>query len=133
MKLVLARKILTSESTIGELRIDGKYECLTLENGVRETKRNGETAIPYGTYKLKITKSRKLDRNMPKLVDVPEFPRTLIHWGDIEAEAKGSILVGQTSGRDVFCRNKMAFNTLFAKLSEAAAAKEDILIDIVRE
>ena len=132
MKLILARKILTSDSTIGELRIDGKYECLTFEDGVRESKRTGEAAIPYGTYKIKITRSKKLDRNMPKLVDVPDYSRILIHWGDVEVDAEGCILVGQTSGKDGFGRSKMAFNTLFAKLSEAAAAKEDISIDIVK-
>lgn len=38
MKLTLTRKIFTSESTIGELAIDGKFECLKLEDPPRTVK-----------------------------------------------------------------------------------------------
>ena len=53
MKLVLQRKWATEVSTIGELSIDGKWECYVLEDVVRPAgvKIAGKTAIPAGTYK----------------------------------------------------------------------------------
>lgn len=41
-------KLVTNDSTIGELSVDGKFECFTLEDRVRPVKIKGEAAIPLG-------------------------------------------------------------------------------------
>ena len=38
MELKVLRKELTARSTIGELHVDGKFECFTLEDAVRPVK-----------------------------------------------------------------------------------------------
>ena len=48
MKIEIKRLIKTENSTIGELTIDGKFECYTLEDKEREVKIKSETAIPKG-------------------------------------------------------------------------------------
>jgi hypothetical protein len=65
MNLILQRRELSNYSTIGSLSIDGKYECVTLEDKVREIpgvpvsqwKVYGKTAIPVGRYKVILSMS----------------------------------------------------------------------------
>lgn len=61
MKAEIVRKQFGATSTIGELLIDGEVICLILEDKVRDKNKNGdneegkiygETAIPYGKYKI---------------------------------------------------------------------------------
>ena len=46
MELQVKRTDLTDESTIGELSVNGKFECYALEDKVRPVKIAGKTAIP---------------------------------------------------------------------------------------
>lgn len=82
MKLDLIREISTAESTIGELAIDGEFECVTLEDPVRDRKIPDVTAIPSGTYDPVIARSPRFKRLMPRLEDVPGHSGILIHWGN---------------------------------------------------
>lgn len=119
MKLHLERKLFTAESTIGELTIDGAFECLTLEDPVRDEKIAGATAIPAGTYELVVNNSSKFGRRMPRLLDVPNFEGILIHWGNTAKDTEGCILVGTSKAKDFIGSSKAAFDALFKKLSQA--------------
>ena len=55
MDLQLIRKQFTEHSTIGELSVDGAFECFTLEDVVRPVKIKGMTAIPAGSYEIVVT------------------------------------------------------------------------------
>ena len=54
MKLTLKRIALRPTYTIGKLYIDGEYFCDTCEDTVRMDGKKipGETAIPFGTYRV---------------------------------------------------------------------------------
>ena len=56
MQIILKRKKFLSDRTIGELTINGKFKCYTLEDTVRPegVKIPGETAIPAGTYTVTV-------------------------------------------------------------------------------
>lgn len=99
MKLTLKRIYKGPKYTIGHLYIDGKYYCDTLEDVVRdlsiEKKVPGETAIPAGTYDVIVNMSPKFGRELPRLVDVPNFSGILIHRGNTPKDTAGCILVGQ--------------------------------------
>ena len=96
MELTLERRSLATDYTAGRLYIDGKYFCDTIEDKVRnldvEEKVYGETAIPYGTYKVAMDvvsprfanhKSyRHIGGKLPRLLDVPHFEGILIHIGN---------------------------------------------------
>lgn len=75
MTILLKRIALRDTYTIGKLYIDGQYICDTIEDKVRdlskEKKVYGETAIPYGTYKVLWTYSPKYKKYMPLLENVP--------------------------------------------------------------
>ena len=127
MKLHLKRLHRTDKSTIGELTIDGKFECYTLEDIEREVKVKAETAIPKGTYKVIINQSNRFKRLMPLLLNVPNFEGVRIHAGNTNHDTEGCILVGRTRGVDFIGQSRKAYDSLFKKMQEA---KEDITLTI---
>jgi len=119
MKLLLKRTTRTNKSTIGELFIDGKFECYTLEDVEREVKVYGKTAIPKGTYKVIINPSNRFKRLLPLLLKVPNFEGVRIHPGNTAENTEGCILLGQTKSVDFIGKSKLAFDKFFDKLHKA--------------
>ncbi len=130
MHLTVLRKIFTSESTIGEMLIDGEFECVTLEDPIRENKIPGVTAIPAGSYDVVLGHSPKFGRKMPRLQKVPNFTGVLIHWGNVAKDTEGCILVGSSSSKNFIGSSKTAFEKLYAKLEKSIAEKQNITITI---
>lgn len=119
MKLEVKRKIFTDKSTIGELFIDGVFECYTLEDVVRQgPKVFGKTAIPAGTYKVIVNMSNRFKRLLPLLISVPEFEGVRIHPGNTDADTEGCILLGRVKGDNAIYNSKLAFNQFFDKIKD---------------
>jgi len=119
MKLHVKRLHKTNNSTIGELTIDGIFQCYTLEDVEREVKIKSETAIPKGTYKVIINKSNRFKRLLPLLLDVKGFEGIRIHSGNTNHDTEGCILVGETRGKDFVGKSRKAFDKLFEKMKKA--------------
>lgn len=134
MLLELKRKWYTTRSTIGKLYIDGKFECYILEDydriGRNKHKVYGETAIPGGTYDIRITHSPRFKKKLPLLRDVPGFKGIRIHAGNTAKDTEGCLLPGQTRSKNFVGRSKLAFNALFKKLTAAKQDKQTIKITI---
>jgi hypothetical protein len=107
MNLLLRRRFLGDEYTIGSLFIDGKYFCDTLEdkdrgltqsmplNEIRKVKIPHETAIPAGVYTLIVNLSPAKKRLLPRLLDVPGFSGILLHRGNTKNDSSGCIILGE--------------------------------------
>jgi hypothetical protein len=119
MKLALKRLHKTQNSTIGELTVDGLFQCYTLEDIEREVKIKSETAIPKGTYKVIINHSNRFKRLLPLLIDVPGFEGIRIHSGNSNHDTEGCILVGETRSKDLIGKSRKAFDKLFEKMKKA--------------
>jgi len=119
MVIKIKRLYKTDNSTIGELTIDGKFECYTLEDKEREVKIKSETAIPKGTYKVIINQSNRFKKLLPLLLNVPNFEGVRIHPGNTNHDTEGCILVGRTRSKDFIGQSRKAFASLFAKMKEA--------------
>lgn len=149
MELRLDRIFRTNEYTIGELYVDGAYLCDTLEDPVRplpevcpntpkgiackcKEKVYGDTAVPAGTYEVKLSYSSRFKRIMPEILNVPHFLGIRIHKGNKTADTEGCILVGTWDGEkeDWVSDSKVAFNKLMSLLQKAADNKEKITITI---
>lgn len=132
MFLKVVRKTFSESSTIGELTVDGKFECYTLEDKVRAIgiKIKGSTAIPEGIYEVIVNYSQKFKQYMPLLLKVPNFDGIRIHSGNTSADTTGCILVGRGKGNDKVTQSRLAYNALFPKI-EAASKREKIHIEIV--
>ena len=132
MQLKVLRQEFSDDSTIGQLMVDGRFECYTLEDRVRPEKIYGETAIPTGTYRVVVTFSPAFKRRLPLLVDVPGYTGVRIHAGNTKKDTLGCLLVGQSKSRDFIGASRAAFDALMPKI-EAAAQSEEVLIEVVNE
>ena len=131
MELLLQRKIFTDKSTIGELFVDGVFECFTLEDVVRDDEKIKKvTAIPDGIYTVLVTWSPRFKRQLPLLIDVPGFDGIRIHPGNTDEDTDGCILVGNTRGKDFIGESRIAFDNLYKKLISTLHAKGAVSIEI---
>jgi hypothetical protein len=132
MKLEVIRKEYTDTYTAGEMLVDGKFFSYTLEDtdrlGRGEAKVKGETCIPKGIYKVIISMSNRFKKDMPLLLDVPQFDGIRIHSGNTHQHTHGCILVGMTmmEKKGILGMSLIAFNLLMNKLK----GQKDIIIEI---
>lgn len=144
MKLTLNRKFKGQTYTIGDLLVDGRFFCNTIEDTVRnlpvtcpdtpegrncacKEKVYSKTAIPTGTYKITLQYSPKYKKKMPYLYDVPHFLGILIHSGNTEADSAGCIIVGKNTVKGKVLESRATFKQLYALLEK----EDDITIQIL--
>jgi len=127
MELLLKRTTKTKLSTIGELYVNGVFQCYTLEDIERNVKIKGVTAIPKGSYKVIVTMSNRFKKPLPLLLDVPNFSGVRIHSGNKSEDTEGCILVGETKQTDFIGGSRIAFKSLFDKINKAVLSEEIIL------
>lgn len=134
MELTLNRIFLGSSATIGELLVNDKHLCDTLEDRVRPEgeKVYGKTAIPEGTYEVKLTHSPRFKKILPEILNVPNFSGIRIHTGNSSKDTEGCILVGTWDGEkeDWVGNSRIAFDELMSLLEEATNNKEKITITV---
>ena len=108
MQIDLNRFTEIKDATIGILTIDGEFECFTLEDVERRKKIAKLTAIPCGTYPVKLTLSNKFSARykslglrelVPLLLGVPNYKGIRIHMGQNAGGSEGCILVGRWDTR----------------------------------
>lgn len=131
MNLLLERRSFSSFRTIGQLFVDGWFECFTLEDMVRSgPKVPGKTAIPKGQYEVELSFSEHFRTVLPVLIGVPGFAGIRIHAGNTAADTEGCILVGTQRGENMILQSRQALMTFQPKLA-AALAEDKVFIDIV--
>jgi hypothetical protein len=144
MKLILHRRFLGEEYTIGSLYIDGEYFCDTLEDKdrgltqsmsveeIRRIKITHETAIPTGVYKVIVNFSPAKKRMLPRLLDVPAFSGILIHRGNTKHDSSGCILVGENKVKGKVI-NSTQYEKRLVEILTQAQAQEEIQISITND
>lgn len=131
MKIEVIRNQLTSVSTIGSMYVNGMWECYTLEDVVRKgPKVPGQTAIPEGTYGVRVTFSNRFKRDLPLLDNVPGFEGVRIHSGNSDVDTEGCLLVGRAKSIDRIYNSRDAFDTLYSKILAAWMNHEPIEITV---
>lgn len=98
LNLEVTREPTHANGMLGKLRaiVDGNevYKCYTLEDPIRDKKVWGDTAIPAGTYTVKVRFSNRFKKDLPGVQNVKGFDGVLIHGGNTKADTHGCILVG---------------------------------------
>lgn len=142
MELLLERKYLKSNYTIGNLFINGKFYCNIIEDPVRDINKNGSfdcgeikikgsTAIPFGEYEIQVTYSHKFKRKLPLLLNVKHFEGIRIHRGNTEKDSSGCLIPGENSKRGMVL-NSTKYELELTNLIENANKKgEKVTIKIV--
>lgn len=149
MELVLKRKESNKNETLGELYIDGEFECFILEDEFREVKVKHETRIPQGKYEITLrtygghyerytTKFRKWHKGMLQLMNVPNFTDILIHIGNKDSDSSGCLLTGKQVNKDnddkiTLLYSTIAYKQMYEKVIKAFDRKEQVYITIKDE
>ena len=111
--------------TLGELSLNGKFFCYTMEDPVRSTgpKVPGDTAIPAGTYPVTIERSPAFRMLTPRLHGVPGFEGVLLHPGNGPKDTRGCVLVGfaKLPSNTKIYQSREAFEALMNKLLPATS------------
>lgn len=114
----------------GYFAIDGAFECYTIEDQVRAfgVKVPGETAIPYGRYRVRRTWSNRFKMWTPAIEGVPMFSAIRIHPGITVRDTEGCVLVGDVLEGDhiKFGTTWPAFKRIDAKIEAAEARGEEV-------
>ena len=134
MKIVVQRipEESSDKYTVGEMFIDDRHFCYTLEDGDRRledggVKLAGKTAIPCGVYKLVLSFSPRFKKILPLLLDVPQFSGVRIHTGNTHLDTEGCLLVGEYAKDGVLHNSRTTFDRLMEKLE---AADGEITIEV---
>ena len=152
MELKLIRKYKAKNYCIGNLYIDNVFFCNTLEDkdrGLYETqslleiqskKVYGQTAIPYGTYKIDMNtvspkfKGRSWAKfcggKLPRLIDVKGYEGVLIHVGNKAEDTLGCILVGENKIKGQVINSTATFQELYSVMLKAKLLGEELSLTI---
>jgi hypothetical protein len=138
MDILVQRKTLTNKTTIGNLLIDGQHFCYTLEDVVREVegeppvrwKINGETAIPRGKYKVKVSYSPHFEKYLPEILDVPGWTNVRFHGGNGPEDSEGCLLVGSAQALNRIWNCAKVVDSLTSKILFAIKAGETVWLTI---
>lgn len=142
MNLTLKRLNLTPNYTEGELYVNGVYFCKTLEDTNRDLNKNGqfdnnekkvygETCIPYGKYKVILSYSPKFKRELPEILEVPDFQGIRIHRGNKIADTLGCILCGEKVKNGYLSNSTPYEIKLVELLKQANLRNEESFIEIL--
>ncbi len=152
LELTLHRKWKKDKYSIGNLYVDGKFFCNTLEdkdrnlfqgmseNDIMKRKVYGETAIPYGRYRItlkvqspKYSKKKQYEKcngYLPRLLNVPCWEGVLLHIGNYPADTAGCILVGKNEVKGAVVNSTTYFWKLYDILKKADEEGKEIWITI---
>lgn len=149
LKITVIRKIFNECDTIGDLYISYpetpdtlEFICNTLEDKVRNKKGTkkedfkkvyGETAIPYGTYRVIISHSNAFNKKLPEILNVPLYEGIRIHTGNHKDDTFGCLLLGDSpkiSQTKSWIYNSKKNYDKFIKILEPALKKGIVIIEI---
>ena len=132
MLIEVKRKTQSTWATLGDIFVNGAYECHSLE---LPTGDGGHGfAIPAGSYQVIINMSPRLGRMMMRLLNVPGRDGILIHSLNDASQTEGCIGVGQViDGPDHIHGGSVELPILQAKVQAALNAGQKVTITVTNE
>lgn len=153
MEILVERKWKKEGYTIGTLSINGVFFCNTLEDRdrglnssmlqqeINSRKIYGQTAIPTGSYEVKLTYSTKFaskvwaskySGRVPELLNVKGFSGVRVHPGNTAAATLGCVLVGKNNVKGKVTNSTSYYYKLLDEYIVPASNKgEKIILTIV--
>lgn len=128
LNITLIRDEKYSTCTMGKLYLNDSYFCDTLEDidrglydtmsleEIKSKKVYGETAIPYGKYKVVIDYSNKYKKMMPHILNVKGFEGIRMHNGSFNADTYGCPLLGRKVKENFINQSRDTFKLFMDKL-----------------
>lgn len=150
IEITQKRIIFTDKSTISQVYFDGEPECFFLEDTdrglddsmtleqIKKIKIKAVTAIPYGRYKIIVTKSERFSREagkdvyLPLLLNVKGFDGVRIHSGNKPEHTEGCPLTGTDKALNEVRNSRTAFVKLNDKINNALKAGHEVYLNIIK-
>lgn len=150
MLIRLCRHTFTETSTIGTISIGSRtWYCIEdRDRGLKQdmslayiqsVKVYGQTAIPYGMYKVLITQSPRFSKKAgrpvftPQLLNVPGFEGIRIHPANYASQLEGCVAPGVTMGKNMVGDSKTASREITELISASLKIGDDVWIEIIKE
>lgn len=133
MELILKRTSCRDTFTDGRLYVDGQYYCDTLEppfDPLRAREEGSKCAIAFGRYRVVNGLSRRYQRLMPMLCEVPGRRGILVHPGNEPRHSEGCILVGRARCAGLLSDSRRTFDDLHQRIAHCYALREAVWITI---
>lgn len=139
MEVVIERAWKRDKYTVGRFFINGERFCESLEDKDRgltqdmsekeiaKIKVYGETAIPTGRYRVKMTYSPKFKRMMPEILGVKCFSGIRIHSGTTAKDSLGCPLLGRNTKVGMITESRKTCAE-FERLLIAAGGECDLIV-----
>lgn len=136
-------------STTGAFFINDVLQCVSLEDkcrGENQPKIYGETAIPYGRYRVTLRKEGSIywdyktrfadiknERGTLWVRDIPGFEYVLIHVGNYLKDTLGCLLVGSRIVSDTeIAESTKAYKKIYPIIAGALERGEEVYINYVK-
>lgn len=121
IKVTIQRTHLRVDGTFGVLDINGLPICVTLERVWADNKK-GESCIPAGCYVARRVLSPKFG-NTFEITGVNGRDAILFHWGNIDLDSHGCVLLGESfhiwnAGQCSIASSKVAFAEFMQRLGK---------------
>lgn len=142
MEIQVIRKFKKDTYCIGEMLVNGKHFCDTIEDcdrGLRQDmslsqlkkmKKYGITAIPSGTYNVVVYFWPKYRKKYPLLQNVPAYTGVLIHGLTNASQSLGCIGVGENKIKGGLINSEKYVRELTKMCEEAIQSGEQVTITI---
>lgn len=129
------RNVFTEFSTISNVTVNDHFICYFLEDEDRKLEDGGEkifgrSAIPRGFYEIKMDYSPKYKKNMPHVLDVPQFEGIRIHPGNKPDDTEGCLIPGLSYKDDWVRDSQKAYEKLLSMMLNAWEAGEKVTLEI---
>lgn len=116
MEIQVLRKWPRDNYIIGQMLINGKFFCHTME----PPHKGAHPCIPVGTYNVEMYPSAKFRGMRPIIKDVKGRSGILIHEGNFPKDTQGCILVGRNTAVGQLAYSRNTLNALIAYVKDNA-------------
>lgn len=148
MLVQLRRLTQDTHATIGDVLVDMKPVCKSLEDPWHVAKINGSTRIPAGLYPMALravsglpereTLHDKYLKRFPEfhkgmlwIREVPWFEYVYVHIGNDPDDTKGCVLVGTDVEGHTLTGSEKAYRELYPMIAAAFAKGENVWFQVV--
>lgn len=122
-------------TTLGQLYINGIFQCYILEDKIRKEKIPGQTAIPAGQYPLALNGTAgmnvryhshypQMHRGMVEVRGIPHYSLVFFHIGNYHTDTRGCLLTGSyyqlLDGDYRILHSAAAYKRVYPLLAKAA-------------
>jgi len=121
IRWTLERREVFTDRVLGWLTGGTRYLGWTLEPPL-----TGAThpAIPEGTYPLRLRWSPHFQQDLPHIDDVPGRSAIEIHAGNVPADTKGCVLIGERGSANDLIHSRLTLALVLTQLRDALTTDE---------